>query len=169
AEAGKRAIDAIRALAALREWGTNVQLVIAGNTGSLSGALVRAAGALGVGGRVRFTGYVADGDLAALYGGATALVFPSLYEGFGLPPLEAMACGTPVIASRAPAMDDVLDGAAMFVPPRAPNEIAEWVKRLMGDSNMQSEWRAKGLEHSASFSWDRAAAETVDVYRELVP
>lgn len=168
AEPGKRAIDAIRALALLRERGRTVQLVLAGNAGPLSAALVREADVLGVGASVRFTGYVADEDLATLYSGATALVFPSLYEGFGLPPLEAMACGTPVIASRAPAMDDVLNGAAIFVASRAPNEIADSVERLLDDADARLEWRTKGLEHSAKFSWDRAAAETVEVYRELV-
>jgi glycosyltransferase involved in cell wall biosynthesis len=169
AEPGKRAIDAIRALAILRERGEHAHLVLAGNAGALSEPLKRAAQELGVGDQVLFAGYVNDEDLAALYSGATALVFPSLYEGFGLPPLEAMACGTPVIASRAPAMNDVFDAAAMFVSVGVPEEIARYAGRLLADRDVRAEWAAKGLTHAARFSWERAAAETVAVYRELVP
>jgi len=101
AEPGKRAIDAIRALPWVRESHPSVVLALAGNPGRLSNALATEARRLGVSGAVKFLGYVADDDLAALFTGAEALVFQSLFEGFGLPPLEAMACGTPVIATRA--------------------------------------------------------------------
>ncbi len=167
AEPGKRAIDAIRALALLREQSIDVQLVLTGNEGPLSAALAREAARLHVGGAVQFTGYLPDDELSALLTGALALVFPSLYEGFGLPPLEAMACGTPVIASNVPAMNDVLEGAALFVPPHDPGAIAEHVTSLAADASYRREWGAKGREHASQFSWDRTAAETVDVYQEL--
>lgn len=168
AEPGKRAVDAVRAIAALRDAGTGLQLVIAGNPGPLSDALLREAERLGVADRCHFAGYVPDVDLAALYTGALALVFPSLYEGFGLPPLEAMACGTPVIATNAPAMDDVLAGAATFVPPRDPAAIARALSQLAGNAVEREARVAAGLVHAARFTWDAAAAATVDVYREVI-
>ena len=166
-EPGKRAIDAVRALALLRERGQAVQLVLAGHTGPLSGPLRQEAGRLGVADRVAFAGYVGDEQLAALYTGATALVFPSLYEGFGLPPLEAMACGTPVISTRAQAMREVLADAAFFVPLRDPGAIADAAESLLRQPSLRADWAARGLEHAAQFSWAKAAEDTLAVYREL--
>jgi glycosyltransferase involved in cell wall biosynthesis len=167
AEPGKRAVDALRAIAMLKDEGRSVSVVLAGNPGPLTGTLKREAGRLGIDDRVVFAGYVPDDDLAALYTGALALVFPSLYEGFGLPPLEAMACGTPVIASRAPAMEEVLDEGAIFVPLRDPNAIRDEVCRLIENESWRSEWAQRGRQCSARYSWDRAAAKTMDVYREV--
>lgn len=168
AEPGKRAVDAVRALPLLRAQGDNRQLLLAGNEGRLSGALRREAERLGVGDRVRFVGYMPGEDLAALYTGALALIFPSLYEGFGLPPLEAMVCGTPVITSQAPAMDDVLAGGAIFVPLRDPRAIAAETLRLAAEPAWWAENSARGREVAAKYSWDRAAAETVEVYRDVL-
>jgi len=168
AEPGKRAVDAVRALAVLRGRGLRMQLVLAGNEGPLSAALRREAERLGVGEDVRFAGYVPDNELAALYTGALALVFPSLYEGFGLPPLEAMTCGTPVVAANAPAMAEVLPGGAIFVPLRDPGAIADAVERLSRDREWREEWRQRGCEVARRYSWERAARETVEVYREVV-
>lgn len=165
AEPGKRAVDAIRAMALLTDM-ADLELVLAGNAGRLSAALQREAARLGVGDRVRFAGYVEDEDLAPLLTGAMALVFPSLYEGFGLPPLEAMACGTPVIATNAPAMDEVLGDAALFVPLRDPGAIAESVRRLR-NAVERGDWSARGLEHAKRFNWRQAAEETAGVYREV--
>lgn len=167
AEPGKRAVDAVRAVATLKERGISVQLALAGNEGPLSAALRAEAARLEVADRVRFLGYVPDGDMAALYTGALALVFPSLWEGFGLPPLEAMACGTPVIASRAPAMIEVLGDAAVFIPLRDPMAIADQAARFIGEPEVAADWGARGQVHAASFSWTVAAAATADVYREV--
>ena len=167
AEPGKRAIDAIRAIALLRDMGHDTRLVLAGNPGRLSQALAREVAHLRLEDRVLFAGYVPDGELPALITGALALVYPSLYEGFGLPPLEAMACGTPVITSRAPAMDEVLAGAAIFVPLGDPANVARAAAHLATDGAYRREWIARGCEHVRRFSWERAAAETTDVYREL--
>lgn len=167
AEPGKRAVDAVRALPAISRGHPGVLLALAGNPGRLSEALMREAARLGVAGQVRPLGYVPDADLAPLLTGAEALIFPSLYEGFGLPPLEAMACGTPVIASRAPAMDAVLEGGAAFVPLRDPAAIAREATLLLSDPSHRA-WRAEaGRAHAARFTWDRAAALTEDVYREV--
>lgn len=167
AEPGKRAVDAVRALAKLKEAGFASQLVLVGHAGPLSKPLGREATRLGVADRVMFAGYVGDADLAALYTGAAALVFPSLYEGFGLPPLEAMACGTPVIATKAPAMDEVLGDAAIFVPLRDPAAIAQEAAKLLGSEGERSERAARGRAHAGLFSWSKAAAETAAVYHEV--
>lgn len=167
AEPGKRAVDAIRALPSVRERHPSAVLALAGNPGRLSKALSSEAARLGVAGAVKFLGYVPDEDLAALFTGAEALVFPSLFEGFGLPPLEAMACGTPVIAAQAPAMDDVLSGAAIFVPLRDPGAIAAAASELMANPARQADISEMSLRLAATYSWKRVAEETVAVYREL--
>lgn len=167
AEPGKRAVDAVRALPAISRGYPSVLLALAGNPGRVSEALMREATRLGVAGQVRPLGYIPDADLGPLLTGAEALIFPSLYEGFGLPPLEAMACGTPVIASRAPAMDAVLAGAAAFVPLRDPAAIAREASLLLSDPSHRAALSAAGRAHAARFTWDRAAELTEDVYREL--
>jgi len=167
AEPGKRAVDAVRALTLLKGEGRDISLVLAGNEGPLSMALGGEARRLGVEDRVVFAGYVPDTELAALYTGAVALVFPSLYEGFGLPPLEAMACGTPVIATDRPAMNEVLDEAAIFVPLRDPAAICREASRLIESESWRTEWAHRGRECAAGYGWERAAAETMDVYREV--
>ncbi len=169
AEPGKRAVDAVRAMPAIRERCPGTLLALAGNPGPLLGPLRREAARLGVGDAVTFLGYVPDADLPALLTGATALVFPSLFEGFGLPPLEAMACGTPVIATDAPAMREVLAGAARFVPLRSPAAIATEAVRLLQDTAWRRELAHRSLQHAAHFSWARTAELTEAVYREVAP
>ena len=168
AEPGKRAVDAVRALPIIRERRPDVLLALAGNPGPLLGPLRREAARLGVADAVRFLGYVPDADLPALLTGAEALVFPSLFEGFGLPPLEAMACGTPVIAANAPAMSEVLQDAARLVPLRSPEAIAAEALRLLEDPAWRAELAHRSLQHAARFSWARTAELTEAVYRELV-
>lgn len=167
-EPGKRAVDGIRALQLLRARGVDVSLVLAGNAGRLDRALYREAARLGVVDHVCFAGYVSDDELRALYTGAAALLFLSLYEGFGLPPLEAMACGAPVIATERPAMDDVLKGAVRFVPARDPQAVADAVELLVREPSLREELAGRGRDHAGQFSWEAAAAETVAVYREVI-
>lgn len=166
AEPGKRAVDAIRAMPAVLEARPGAVLAVAGNPGALSGALGREVERLGLGTSVRFLGYLPDEDLAAFLSGAVALIFPSLYEGFGLPPLEALACGTPVIASDAPAMNAVLGAGTLFVPPRDPVAIARAALGLL-QGGQRVELAAEGRAFAATFSWQRAAEETESVYREV--
>lgn len=166
AEPGKRAVDAVRALPAIQEHHPDVRLVLAGNPGPLSGALGAEAHRLGVSEAVTFTGYLPDTALAPFLSGAVALIFPSLYEGFGLPPLEALACGTPVIASDAPAMNEVLAAGTVFVSRRDPAAIARAAATLLTGSRRQ-DLAAEGSAFAAGFSWERAAAETEAVYREV--
>ena len=165
----KRIVDAIRAIAMLPESAGRPLLVLAGptNTG-LIGAYVEEAQRLGVEDRLRFPGYISDDDLSALYTGAVAFVFPSIMEGFGLPPLEAMACGTPVIATDIPVLRESLAGAAMLVPAKSPGAIAENLATLIGDSDAAAQWSERGRARVKRFSWERAARETAEVLREVV-
>jgi glycosyltransferase involved in cell wall biosynthesis len=114
---------------------------------------------------VRWLGEVSDAELARLYRGAACVAYPSLYEGFGIPVLEAMACGAPVVTTRGTAMEEVADGAAVLVDARDPAEIAAGIVRAVADRN---ELVAKGLERARAFRWDAVAAATVNVYREAV-
>jgi glycosyltransferase involved in cell wall biosynthesis len=116
--------------------------------------------------RVRWLGYASQDELAAFYSGALALAYPSLMEGFGLPPMEAMVCGAPVITTDVAAMSEVYAGAAIFVPVRSPGEIAAAAERLLADEPWRETWRQRGFAHAARFSWEKAAAETVAVYQE---
>ena len=121
-------------------------------------------GGVQVGGNgVRWLGEVGDAELARLYRGAACLAYPSLYEGFGIPVLEAMACGVPVVTTRGTAMEEVADGAAVLVDSRDPAEIADGIARAVADRNSLV---ARGLERARAFRWDTVAAATVDVYRE---
>ncbi|HLH26373.1 MAG TPA: glycosyltransferase family 1 protein [Chloroflexota bacterium] len=142
------------------------RLVLAGPRGWLDEPIVAAAERLGE--RVRLLGPVPPADLAALYAAATAFVFPSLYEGFGLPPLEAMAAGTPVVAAKASCLPEVLGDAALFVPPEDEAGLTEALRAVLADSALRADLRARGLARAAAFSWERTAAATLAVYREVL-
>jgi alpha-1,3-rhamnosyl/mannosyltransferase len=110
---------------------------------------------------------VDDADLPALYAGATVFVMPSLYEGFGLTPLEAMACGAPVICSNASSLPEVVGDAALLVNPRDVEGIAQASARVLAEAALRDELRAKSLARAAQFSWERTAQETLEVYRAI--
>jgi glycosyltransferase involved in cell wall biosynthesis len=121
-------------------------------------------GGVEIGGNgVHWLGEVSDKQLARLYRGAACVAYPSLYEGFGIPVLEAMACGAPVVTTRGTAMEEVADGAAVLVDARDPAEIAAGIERAATD---RDELVARGLERASQFRWDAVAAATVQVYRE---
>src|SRR2546422_1793162 len=121
-------------------------------------------GGVEVGGNgVRWLGEVSDEELARLYRGALCVAYPSLYEGFGIPVLEAMACGVPVVTTRGTAMEEVADGAAVLVDAHDATEIAAGIERAVADRDRLVE---RGLERVRAFRWDAVAAATVDVYRE---
>jgi glycosyltransferase involved in cell wall biosynthesis len=117
---------------------------------------------------VRWIGVVEDADLPALYRAAAFLVYPSLAEGFGLPVAEAMACGTPVIASNIPAIAEVAGEAALLVDPRDTDAIARAMRRLHSDPELRALLSARGIERAKAFSWDAAATRTLEVYREAL-
>jgi glycosyltransferase involved in cell wall biosynthesis len=117
--------------------------------------------------RVIFTGFIEDADLAALYNAAQLLVFPSLDEGFGLPAVEAMSCGTPVAASCTGSLPEVLGSAGRFFDPNQPSDIASVIRSILSDESVRDEMRLKGSEISGNFRWERAAAETLKIFEEL--
>lgn len=129
-------------------------------------ALAAEARRLGLEERVVFLDYVSADELPALYAGAEAFVYPSLYEGFGLPILEAMACGTPVVASRAGSLPEVAGEAALLVDPHGNEELAGAMEAVLSDSWVREDLRRKGLEQAERFSWERTAKATLEILLE---
>lgn len=120
---------------------------------------------LGLEDSVIVTGRVTEDEKQLLYGGASAFLFPSLYEGFGIPVLEAMACGAPVITSNTSSLPEVAGDAALLVDPTSVDEIASALTRLIDDPVLQEELRTRGATRAGLFTWDDAAARTLEVYR----
>jgi len=151
-----------RIVQAYRRWRvaqgkTDVGLVLAGPQGWLYDASWTA-GAEGV----VLTGYVDDADVAALYSGAEALLFPSLHEGFGFPVLEAMRCGTPVITSATSSLPEVAGPAALLVNPRDVGAIAVGIEQIMSDSALRDNLIARGFAQAGRFTWRRAAEQALE-------
>ncbi|MCK6425984.1 MAG: glycosyltransferase family 4 protein [Burkholderiaceae bacterium] len=136
-------------------------LVLVGKRGDP--AVFRGLGVEQVPARVLFTGYLPDEDLPAMYTAATAFVYPSLYEGFGLPVLEAMSCGTPVVTSNLSSLPEVAGDAALLVNPRSAEELQAALRRCLDDADWLQTAAAAGLRQAQRFSWDRAARETWDL------
>ncbi|NWF79961.1 MAG: glycosyltransferase family 4 protein [Chloroflexi bacterium] len=143
-------------------------LALAGRRGWLSAPIERRAAELGLGERVRFLGYLPDTDLPALLGDATAFVFPSLYEGFGMPVLEAMACGAPVLTSSTSALPEVAGNAALLVDPHDTAAMADALGRLAADEALRAELRARGYARAALFTWERCARATLAVLEQAL-
>jgi len=156
----------LEAICTLREAGTPVPLVIAGRAGwhyrPFADQLRRTA----LGGLVILPGPVPDAHLPALYSAAEAFVFPSLYEGFGLPVLEAMACGTPVVASQAASLPEVAGEAALLVDPHDVRQLAASIRQVWQDAGLRAELRGKGWQQVGRFSWEKAAQQTLRIYQE---
>lgn len=121
-----------------------------------------------LGGSVLFPGFIREADLAAVYSSARLFVFPSLFEGFGLPPLEAMACGTPCVVSNSSALPEVTGRAAMMFNPTSPEQLVECVIRVLEEPDLYERLRREGLRQSAIFSWEKAAEETLEVYHRAL-
>lgn len=158
-------IEAFRAL--VHGGNATHHLVLAGNRGWNVDNVYRLAESPELRGRVHFLGYVAESDLPWVYRAATLFVYPSLAEGFGFPPLEAMACGLPVIASRASSLVENLSGAAELVPVSDRVALSEALARLLGDENSRRHWIELGLRRAAEFRWEQTAKLVVECYREL--
>jgi alpha-1,3-rhamnosyl/mannosyltransferase len=145
-----------------------LRLVVAGGRGWLSGPLFESLEKSPARGRVVLAGYVSDEQLRALYTACVAFVYPSLYEGFGLPPLEAMSCGAPVVAGDTPAVAEVSGGAARLFDPRDANELARALLELLDHEPARHALSEAGLRRAAHFSWPRTARATLEVYAEAV-
>lgn len=164
-------IEAFAALAEDAEM-NDVRLVLVGDYQHDSfttchAELLQLAGRLGIEQRVLFTGFVPDEELAHFYSAAAAFVFPSYLEGFGLPAVEAMACGAAVIASDAGSLPEVLDGAGMMFDPHDARALAECMGRVLRDSELRQEMRQAGLDRSRSFTWERSALEALELFHEF--
>ena len=116
---------------------------------------------------VIFTGYVPSEDVPVLYSAAESMAFPSIYEGFGLPVLEAMACGAPVVTSRSSSLGEIARDAALLVNPLSVEEIADALYRLHIDPDLRSALQERGLQRASHFTWERSARETLDVYEQV--
>lgn len=158
----------LSAFEAVRDEGLTDGLVIVGRRGWLYGSFLAQLEGSPAKEAVFFPGYVPDEDLPAFYGGAQALAFPSLYEGFGLPVLEAMACGTPVVASERSSIPEIGGDAVSTFDPTDEEAIARALCQVLRDPDLQREMRARGLVQAARFSWARAAAETEAVYDRVL-
>ena len=166
-EPGKNRSRLIAAFSRLQERGLQHHLVIAGQRAwryESDLALVRR---LRLDDAVHFLGYVDGADMPGLYSGADLLAFPSLYEGFGLPVLEAMACGTPVVTSSVSALPEVAGDAALLVDPKDVAALTEAMERALADEALRADLRARGIQRAREFSWEKAARETVEVYEAV--
>lgn len=167
-EPGKNIVRLIEAFARLGDAAREYVLVIVGAKGWLYDEVFRRVEDLGLEKRVLFLGYVPLVDLPALYSGADLFVFPSLYEGFGLPPLEAMACGTPTVVSNVSSLPEVVgDAAELIDDPCDVDQIADAMRRVLSDPDRKADLSARGLEHAARFTWQKTAQRTMQVYRKV--
>ena len=158
----------LRVFAKLRKSGMEAQLVLVGKADYFYGRLRKEASKLGLtGSDVIFYGYAEDEELPALYRSARAYVFPSLLEGFGLPPLEAMRYGTPVAASGTSCLPEILEDAALYFDPEDDDAVAGAMKRIFEDESLRAELERKGLAQSEKYSWDDCARRTYDIYRNV--
>jgi glycosyltransferase involved in cell wall biosynthesis len=117
---------------------------------------------------VIFLGYISEEQLSPLYNNADSFVFPSLYEGFGLPPLEAMACGTPVLASHSASLPEVCGGAALYCDPYNIDEVTNKLIQMLTDKSLREDLRQKGLERARSFTWGKAAQQLITIFEEVI-
>lgn len=144
------------------------KLVIAGRKGWLSSSLFDLIKELGIEGEVIFTGFVPDEELPYIYNMADIFVYLSLFEGFGIPPLEAMACGIPVVCSNTTSLPEVVGDAGMLVNPMDQNAVEEAILKVLENPELRIDMREKGLIQAKKFSWERTAGETLKVYKEVV-
>jgi glycosyltransferase involved in cell wall biosynthesis len=157
----------LEAYSRLRQQGEHRPLVVIGrhqHGPDLRPALLEKFGLTGF---VHFVGYVAARDLPAFYSAADLFVFPSLYEGFGTPPLEAMACGTPVVCSNTTSLPEVVGDAAILVDPQSVDTIADGMQRVLADPDLRADLRIRGFIRADEFSWERTAQKTLEVYQKV--
>lgn len=143
-------------------------LVLAGTKGWKCGDILAEVDDLGLNNKVKFTEYIDQEDVPILMKGAKALIFPSFYEGFGMPPLEAMACGTPVIVSNSSSLPEVVGSAGMLIDPCSDHELYEAMVRINEDRDFVKGLKALGLKQALKFSWQKSADQTIMLYRSLM-
>lgn len=159
----------IEAYIALRQKGsTNARLVIVGRDDWQNSHVHRVAKESGFAEDIVFTGYIQDQVLSALYRKCSVFVYPSLYEGFGLPVIEAMACGAPVITSNTSSLPEVAGDAALKVDPYSTSEIAQAIEAVLNNNSLREELRQKGENHAQNFRWEKTALDTYHIYKETI-
>jgi glycosyltransferase involved in cell wall biosynthesis len=144
--------------------GTDCEVVIAGGMNTR----VFGQAKLPVSGRVKLAGYVTDAELKALYDGAACFVYPSFYEGFGIPPLEAMACGTPVLVANAASLPEVCEDAVVYCDPHRPDDIARQIRKIMTDGRMRDQLGQRGQSRAVRFRWATSASLALDAVKEAI-
>jgi len=117
--------------------------------------------------KIHFLGYLSKEELPLLYSGARAFIFPSLWEGFGLPPLEAMACGVPVVTSNVSSLPEVVEDAALLVDPNSHEQIAEAIYKVLTDEDLASKLKYAGIKQAAKFTWKNTTQQTLEVYKNV--
>ncbi len=170
-EEKKNIVNLLHAFAIFKGWrgvGDPLKLLLAGNLGHGKERIMKEIAARGLAEHVIMPGYIPEDDVPGLMASATALVFPSNYEGFGLPILQAQACGTPVITSDAASMPEVAGEGALYVKPQEPDDIAEKMKLLMDEGNVPIRLRALGLENVKRFDWNETARITMNALLEVL-
>ncbi len=163
-EPRKNLVTLLRSYALLRQQIQPPPLVIGGPKGWRHEEVLAQVQELGLQEHVIFPGYIPREELPLWYNAADLFAYPSLYEGFGLPPLEAMACGTPVVSSNSSSLPEVVGDAGVLVNPHGVEEMSEAMQRLLSDNALRAEMATRGLAQARTFSWQRAAAETLQVY-----
>lgn len=158
----------IEAFAAVLPQVESLQLVIVGQEQWQSSALYDMVHRLDLAERVLFTGYVPDQDLVLLYNAAEVFVYPSVYEGFGLPILEAMACGTPVVTSNTSSMPEVAGDAAILVDPYSVEQIAKGILSVLTDFELRQDLIERSLKRAVQFSWGKTAQQTLEIYCQVL-
>ncbi len=162
-----RLIDAFERVLRSGAVGPDLKLVLAGKRGWLYQEILARAQTLGIAANVCFPGYVQGTDLAALYSGATLFVMPSLYEGFCMPVLEAMACGTPVVCSDVSSLPEVVGNAALTFGPRDTDDIARAIARGLGDASLRADLAERGAARARQFTWRACAERVLDVLEQV--
>jgi glycosyltransferase involved in cell wall biosynthesis len=148
--------------------GTPLDLVIAGQRGWMWEAIESEARTSPVADRIHLLGYVPDKELPGLYAGAKVVAFPSLYEGFGIPLLEAMACGIPVVAANDSSLPEVVGDAGLLLEPTDQKQWEDALAELIANDRLRRELRDKGIDRAATFTWERTARETFSVYQQVL-
>lgn len=166
-EARKNIVTLIRAFYKLKKKGIKHKLVITGKKGWKYKEIFKTINNLNLQKDVVFTGYVPEDDLPALYNAADLFVYPSIYEGFGLPPLEAMACGTPAITSNTSSLPEVVGVGGIMVDPYDVDGLADAMHKVLTNDGLREDMIKKGLERAKMFSWEKCAKETLEVYEEV--
>jgi glycosyltransferase involved in cell wall biosynthesis len=160
-----RLLEAFQPL--LTDW-PDLKLVLVGKKGWLYDSFFERLRALGLENCVIFPGYVAEADLPAFYQLADVFAFPSLYEGFGLGPIEAMACGTPVVSSNSSSLPEVVENAGLLVDPTDTAALNKALRRILSDAELSTDLAHRGLAQAKKFSWEKAVEELIDVYQSLL-